>query len=72
MLPRSLPAARAYGQGAPLDFTVAGDQEERDTFNCVLADFKAYLLIPQVRFYSKPLISSGFPQLPGNICPAGR
>src|SRR5258708_11939245 len=52
--------ARAYGQGAPLDFPVAGDQEERDTFNCVLADFKAYLLIPQVRFYPKPLISQVF------------
>src|SRR3984957_10046291 len=52
--------ARAYGQGAPLDFPVAGDQEERETFNCVLTDFKAYLLIPQVRFYPKPLISQVF------------
>src|SRR6202011_511549 len=52
--------ARAYGQGASLDFPVAGDQEERDTFYCVLADFKAYLLIPQVRFYPKPLISQVF------------
>src|SRR5258706_10578673 len=52
--------ARAYGQGAPLDFPVAGDQEERDTFNCMLADFKAYLLIPQVRFYPKPLIFQVF------------
>jgi len=52
--------ARAYGQGAPLDFPVAGDQEERDTLYCVLADFKAYLLIPQVRFYPKPLIFQVF------------
>jgi len=48
------------GQGAPLDFPVAGDQEERDTLNCVLADFKAYLLIPQVRFLPKPLIFQVF------------
>src|ERR1700722_13278346 len=52
--------ARAYAQGAPLDFPVAGHQEERDTLYCVLADFKAYLLIPQVRFYPKPLISQVF------------
>src|SRR5271170_642545 len=52
--------ARAYGQGATLDFPVACDQEERDAFYCVLADFKAYLLIPQVRFYPKPLISQVF------------
>src|SRR3984957_6105929 len=52
--------ARAYGQGAPLDFPVAGDQKERDTLNCVLADFKAYLLIPQVRFDPKPLIFQVF------------
>ncbi len=52
--------ARAYGQGVCLDFSVASDQKIRDTFKCVLPDFKAYLLIPQVRFYSKPLISQVF------------
>src|SRR5208283_4083289 len=52
--------SRAYGQGARLDLPFAGDQEVRHTLECMLPDFKANLLIPQVRFYPKPLIFQVF------------
>jgi hypothetical protein len=39
---------RAHGQGTSLGFPVSGDQQVRNAFQCVLADFKADLLVSQV------------------------
>jgi len=42
--PKSLPPRVRTARVRPSTFPVAGDQEGKDTLNCVLADFKAYLL----------------------------
>ena len=47
----------------PLYFSVTGDQEVGDTLKCMLADFKAYLLRPQVGLYPKPMIFKLFRNL---------
>src|SRR5271154_3968087 len=54
---------RAYGQGMSLNLAVTRDQEVGDTLKCMLADFKAYLLRPQVGLYAKPMISKLFGDL---------
>ncbi len=67
-----LPGARAHGQLPGLDFPIACDQQVRDTLQRVLADFIAHLLVPQVDFGAKPLISKEFGGLGGEIRPAFR
>ena len=68
MLPRSLPPrVHPHGQGASLDFPVAGDQEERDTLDGVLADFRSQPSRSSSPFPPEAPDFSGFPQLSGNI-----
>src|ERR1700685_1358994 len=47
----------------PLNPTITSDQEVGDTLKCMLADFKAYLLRPQVGLYAKPMIFKLFRDL---------
>ena len=53
-------ASRAHGHGSSFCFPIAGNQQIGNAFNRVLADFKADLLISQVRIDPQALIFQGF------------